>query len=98
MACITCPYNFFSEESERVQNYGCLPTPYEIIQLKKETGANWCCHYTNQETGLKICSGLIEYNERNKLNLDIQENQPKIDYNIYAQLGPNESITKAIIK
>ncbi|MED1125288.1 hypothetical protein [Bacillus atrophaeus] len=43
MACTTCPFAF-TDESEMVQNYGCLPTPYDIIQMKRKTGHNWGCH------------------------------------------------------
>jgi len=98
MSCRTCPFNFFSDEATQVQNYGCLPTHFDIINMKKEYGANWACHNTSQETGLKICNGLIEYNKHYKLGLDIKENQPKIDYNIWGELTTMDNISKAIIK
>lgn len=56
MACITCPFAF-TDESEQVQNYGCLPTPYEIIEMKRKSGHNWACHGNEK----KKCTGFQEY-------------------------------------
>lgn len=55
MSCITCPFAM-TEESEQVQNYGCLPTPQEILEIKRCSGKNWSCH--GDET--KICAGFVE--------------------------------------
>lgn len=77
--CITCPFNFSSEEAEQVQNYGCLPTPTDIINLKKKHNANWACHYSDS-SNLKTCGGLIQVNKEAGLGFEITEDQPKIDY------------------
>lgn len=45
-----------TEESERVQNLGCLPSEWEIMNIKRGTGKNWACHY--DET--KLCAGFVE--------------------------------------
>lgn len=39
----TCPFAY-TEESEQVQNYGCLPTPLEIMYMRVESGKTWACH------------------------------------------------------
>jgi hypothetical protein len=51
--CNSCPFNH-TEESEMVQNYGCLRSKKEILQLKDETGHNWACHTNNK----RVCDGL----------------------------------------
>lgn len=68
MACESCPFAF-TDQSEMVQNYGCLPTPYEIVEMKRESGHNWACH-SNEK---KICSGFnefIEYSRKSPYSVD----------------------------
>ena len=66
MCCNTCPFAL-TEESEYVQNLGCLPTPFDIVQMKIKSGHNWGCHF-NEE---KICSGFSEYIKETKPELDV---------------------------
>lgn len=66
--CMTCPFSF-NEESEIVHNYACLPTGYDIIELKKKTNQNWTCH--GDET--VICGGYAKYLKENHPKLSIKE-------------------------
>lgn len=53
--CDTCPFNDgYNEEATRAQNYGCLPTKFDILDAKDQRGEDWMCH--SDET--KICGGL----------------------------------------
>lgn len=52
--CEGCPWAF-TEMSETIQNYGCLPTPQETIIMRTEFGKTWSCHGDNT----KPCIGTI---------------------------------------
>lgn len=57
-----CPFSF-TEQSEIAQNYGCLPTPYQILEMKWKHGKTWACH-SNPD---KPCLGAIKYFEKHGL-------------------------------
>jgi hypothetical protein len=38
-----CPFAF-NDESAEVQNYGCIPTPHEIVFMKTHFNKTWACH------------------------------------------------------
>lgn len=56
MTCSSCPFSLLPE-AEMALNLGCLPEPYEIMKIKRETGKNWSCH--RDET--MICVGFVEH-------------------------------------
>ena len=61
MSCVdkfvsACPLSF-TEMSETVQNYGCLPTPYQIVSMKLHHNKTWACH--NEPT--KSCVGGLRF-------------------------------------
>ena len=57
-----CPFSF-TEQSEYVQNLGCLPTPYEIRNMRVVHGKTWACH----ENPSKPCTGAINWLKSNDL-------------------------------
>ena len=55
--CEACPWNHYSEEAQRAQNYGCLPTPQEMLRLNEEEGQALSCH----SNGSCVCKGLAAH-------------------------------------
>jgi hypothetical protein len=55
----SCPFAY-TEESEQAQNYGCLPTPFQIMAMRIVHGKTWACHSDNS----KPCIGGLK-NVRN---------------------------------
>lgn len=55
MTCAACPFAF-TDRSEYVQSLGCLPSPYEIMVAKRDTGRNWACH----DDESRVCAGFVQ--------------------------------------
>ncbi|WP_216833402.1 hypothetical protein [Bacillus velezensis] len=90
--CISCPFSH-SEEAEMAQNYGCLPTPQQIVEMKEKSGHNWACH--SDETIL--CGGFAKYIKRNRPDLNINEGQ-LISYETWDHEGEAKAIQEANIR
>ena len=86
MTCTTCPFAL-TEESERVQNYGCLPTPSEILRIKRDHGLNWHCHGDLDEK--KMCAGFVE--AARELGLDPKQGEMASYSNWYNTGNPRKS-------
>lgn len=90
--CNTCPFAH-TDESEYVQNLGCLPEPHDIVKMKIESGHNWACHGDED----KICSGFVNHIKENHPELDTTTGN-LISYDTWCHHGPEVAMKEADTK
>ena len=74
----SCPFAV-TELSEQVQNYGCLPTPREIIRMRIKSNKTWACHSNDR----KPCLGALQYLKAKGLPYNVVDRElvtEKVDY------------------
>lgn len=87
--CISCPFNDgLTHAASDAQNLGCLPTPFDIVQMKRESGQNWACH--DDET--KVCAGLCHRAKDEGLDLS---QGGLIRYSSWYHAGQDEALEEA---
>jgi hypothetical protein len=85
--CTTCPFSW-SEEAQIAQAIGCLPSPYDIIEIKRTTNENWACHSNCK----RICQGLVQANDERKLGLDLTQGPLHHDFESVHSLTNTDEI------
>lgn len=87
--CVTCPFSC-NAEAEQVQNYGCLPTPFNIIDMKAKSGHNWSCHHDANV----LCGGFASFIKTERPDLDIHKGN-LISYETWYHKGEEAAIIEA---
>ncbi len=55
--CIACPFNDgLTDEASQAQNYGCLPSAFDMIQHFDQKGVSISCH----NNAHRRCNGLLQ--------------------------------------
>lgn len=86
--CVTCPFSC-NEHAEQAQNYGCLPSPFQIIEMKRKSGHNWACH-SNENV---LCGGFAKFIKDECPDLDIHTGN-LISYETWYHQGEEAAIEK----
>lgn len=88
-SCSACPFAF-TDESEYVQSLGCLPSLFDIVQMKKQSGHNWACH----ENDKKLCTGFANHIALHHPDLNVKTGN-LISYDDWYYKGPEEAMRLA---
>lgn len=86
----SCPFAF-TDLSETVQNYGCLPSPYEILSMRVDHDKTWACHSDPKQP----CIGGIKYLKEHGMPYSVIDSElltERDDWGVYTT--PFESLTK----
>lgn len=62
--CNGCPFTG-TDESEQIQNYGCLPGPLDIMEMYQKNEGHWKCHSAKRK-----CGGLTQMMSNNDIPFD----------------------------
>lgn len=74
-SCNACPFNDgLNEEASQLQNYGCLPSKQDMVDIFDKTGVALSCH-----DNTKPCRGLASVR-----NIDVNK---VLDYSNWYRIG-----------
>ena len=77
----SCPFAY-TDESENIQNLGCLPTPFEIVSMRVLKGKTWACHSDNS----KPCVGGLKAVREFGYDNSVIDQQLVTELNLTAEL------------
>lgn len=77
----SCPFAD-TERSEIAQNYGCLPTPLEIVGMRIFKGKTWACHSDTS----RPCKGAISFLKKKGLDSKVIDKDLIDERNITKEL------------